>query len=140
MLSFEHAYKTEEKWKEIGLDELCIPIVQYFNRKGLKTDMCCQGHNKTNMSMFWISFDEFINELDIINFMEKHLSKYGPFISNGKFANRIFLGLKNPSTLKGDKKDIKAYRGWYYFAATPEAAMEDLKEWERIDEDNKKDD
>lgn len=129
MLSFEYAWKTEEYWKEKGLDELCIPIVQYFNRKGLKTNMCCQGHNEPNMSMFWVSFDEFINELDIIEFMEKHLSKYGPFISCGKFANRIFVGLGN----SGRKDDLKAYRGWYYFAANSKAAMEDLKEWIEMD-------
>lgn len=40
------------------LDPEVIPLVEYFNRVGLPTCMSCQGHNSTNMSMFWIEFDK----------------------------------------------------------------------------------
>ena len=40
------------------LDTYVIPLVQYFNENGLPTIMSCQGHNKTNISMFWIQFSK----------------------------------------------------------------------------------
>ena len=73
------------KFQEVSdLDPLVIPMVDYFNRNGLKTCMSCQGHNKTNMSMFWIQFDESVTEDDILGFMREHLSAQGTFVSCGR--------------------------------------------------------
>ena len=55
------------------MDKYVIPLVNYFNSQGLKTKMSCEGHNKTNMSMFWISFTDSIQEQDIINFQKNIL-------------------------------------------------------------------
>ena len=102
------------------LDSKVIPLVDFFNQRGLKTCMSCEGHNKTNMSMFWIQFDKSVTEDDLIQFMNNHQfeSKYGKyFASCGRFALRIY-----PSP-----KEI--VREWSYFAATHEAAEQDLKNW-----------
>ena len=42
-----------EEWEKKGLDSEVIPLVKFFNDNGLKTHMSCQGHNKTNMSMYY---------------------------------------------------------------------------------------
>jgi hypothetical protein len=102
------------------MDKKVIPLVEFFNQRGLKTCMSCEGHNKTNMSMFWIQFDKSVTEDDLIQFMNNHQfeSKYGKyFASCGRFALRIY-----PSP-----KEI--VREWNYFAATHEAAEQDLKNW-----------
>ena len=49
----------------------------FFNENGLPTNMSCQGHNKTNMSMFWIEFDRMVTEDNIIRFMRSHLNWMG---------------------------------------------------------------
>ena len=103
-----------------NLDSKVIPLVEFFNQRGLKTHMSCEGHNKTNMSMFWISFDESVTEEDLIQFMNNHQfeNKYGKyFASCGRFALRIYPSPKG------------IVRTWNYFAATHEAAEEDLKNW-----------
>lgn len=102
------------------MDEKVIPLVDFFNSRGLKTYMSCEGHNKTNMSMFWIQFDKIVTEEDLICFMNNHshYNKYGKFFSScGRFAQRIYPSPKG------------VVKTWNYFAATPEAAMEDLHDW-----------
>lgn len=104
------------------MDKNVIPLVEYFNLQGLKTFMSCEGHNKTNMSMFWISFDDSVQENDIISFQKRHLNqKYNTFSSCGRFAQRLYIG--GPAIIKQ----------WYYFAATKEAANQDLENWLRDD-------
>ena len=78
-----------EKWEKKSLDSEVIPLVKFFNDNGLKTYMSCQGHNKTNMSMYWIQFHKSVTEEDILEFMRKHPGKYGSFFSNGRFAKRL---------------------------------------------------
>ena len=85
--------------------------------------MSCQGHNKTNMSMFWIEFDKSVTEEDILGFMKKHLTQQGTFISCGRFARRL-IGFHNPKTTEWSKGEY-----WCYFAATQEAADADLRKW-----------
>lgn len=65
-----------------ALDSKVIPLVEFFNQRGLKTHMSCEGHNKTNMSMFWIQFDKSVSEDDLIQFMNNHstTNKYGKFL------------------------------------------------------------
>lgn len=99
-------------------DPLVRPIVQYFNDIGLTTKMSCQGHNSTNLSMFWVEFANEVSEDDIASFMTKHLNQYGHFCSCGRFCNRLYV--VNSSVI---------VRGWYYMAATPDAAREDLRRW-----------
>lgn len=99
------------------MDKNVIPLVEYFNSQGLITEMSCQGHNRTNKSMFWISFTDSIKEQDIINFQMKHRDKMFNFTSCGRFAERLFVGQK------------AIVKKWYYFAATVDAAMADLQKW-----------
>ncbi len=103
------------------MDKYVIPLVNYFNSQGLKTKMSCEGHNKTNMSMFWISFIDSIQEQDIINFQKRHIDKHRNFCSCGRFAQRLYVGA------------MTNVKEWCYFAATIEAANEDLKRWQQDD-------
>ena len=100
-------------------------MVEFFNANGLKTYMSCEGHNKTNMSMYWIEFDNCVTEQDILKFMNSHLSDWcngKVFISYGRFAERLIPG------------PYSNYKVWAYFAATVEAAMEDLNRWKKLSE------
>lgn len=110
------------------IDSGVIPMVKFFNENGLPTNMSCQGHNKTNMSMFWIEFDKTVTEDDILNFMKNHLSSQGTFVSCGRFAKRL-IGFYNVKTMEWNKIE-----SWNYFAATVDAADADLQRWQQ-DED-----
>ena len=91
-----------------NLDSKVIPLVEFFNQRDLKTHMSCEGHNKTNMSMFWIQFDNSVTENDLIHFMKNHstINKYGKFFSScGRFAQ------KNLSFSKRDSKKLELFRG-----------------------------
>lgn len=107
------------------LDPCVVPMVQFFNENGLKTSMSCQGHNNTNLSMFWISFAKEVTEDDIVHFMQNHLDLRGQFTSCGRFAKRIFGGYSVEDQL------WKTMECWCYFAATVDAAEEDLSRWKR---------
>ncbi len=107
----------------MSLDPLVIPLVKLFNDSGLKTCMSCQGHNSTDQSMFWIQFDSTVSEKDILAFMQKHLSKCGTFCSCGRFAKRL-LGFYSVKDL-----EWRSEEHWCYFAATVDAADEDLRRW-----------
>lgn len=102
---------------ESELDKAVIPLVRFFNQNGLPTCMSCQGHNDTNMSMFWIEFDKAVTEDDIVSFMRNHLQWNGMFCSNGRFAKRVFASHN------------AIYECWCYFAATVKAADADLHRW-----------
>lgn len=114
---------NEKNNKYIDFDPLVIPMVEYFNESGLKTCLSCQGHNRTYLSMFWIEFDRSVTEEDILNFMKKHLTAQGTFVSCGRFAKRL-IGFYNPRTVEWGKEYL-----WCYFAATQEAADTDLQRW-----------
>lgn len=105
------------RYVEAELDKEVIPLVQFFNSNGLPTLMSCQGHNKTNMSMFWIEFDKAVTEADIVTFMRSHLNWAGMFCSCGRFAKRVYASHNT------------VYECWCYFAATVEAASTDLYQW-----------
>lgn len=115
---------SEEEWLNKGLDKEVIPLVEFFNKNGLPTCMSCQGHNQTNMSMFWIQFDKSVTEDDILNFMKKHVGRHGSFCSNGRFAKRVIGTHCVPN---GVWSKIES---WNYFAATIEAANDDLHKWQ----------
>lgn len=104
-----------KSWED--LDPEVVPMVQFFNENGLVTRMSCQGHNQTDMSLFWIEFDPSINELDIMRFQEKFLNWQGNFCSNGSFAQIAYVG------------DGEPHRCWKYIAASSVAANDDLSEW-----------
>ena len=93
-----------------NIDEKALPLVDFFNKNGLPTHMSCQGHNKTNMSMFWI---------EIVAFQRKHTNEFGAFCSCGRFVIRIL------ATGNSDKVEYR----YQYMAATIEAAYSDLKSW-----------
>lgn len=118
-----------EEWEKKGLDPAVIPLVKFFNDSGLKTYMSCQGHNQTNMSMFWIQFDKSVTEEDILGFMKKHPGKYGSFFSNGRFAKRL-MGFHSVPDGTWKKEE-----SWNYFAATVEAANRDFLTWQNDEDD-----
>lgn len=103
------------------LDLGVIPLVQFFNERGLVTHMSCQGHNKTNMSMFWIEFDPSVKEDDIVKFQREHLNKWGGFNSNGRFVLRLIASATGVA------------HSWEYMAATQEAADMDLYNWTELE-------
>ncbi len=107
----------------MNLDPLVVPLVKLFNDSGLNTCMSCQGHNKTNQSMFWIQFDSNVSEDDILLFMQRHLNRNGTFCSCGRFAKRL-IGFYSVKDLSWKSEEC-----WCYFAATVEAANEDLYRW-----------
>lgn len=106
------------------LDPEVIPLVQYFNQVGLQTCMSCQGHNNTNMSMFWIEFDKSVTQNDIIEFQRRHTNKYGAFCCNGRFVLRILANTTGVGT------GIEC--SYQYLAATVEAANQDLEHWREV--------
>lgn len=103
------------------LDPEVIPLVQYFNQVGLPTCMSCQGHNSTNMSMFWVEFAPTVTIEDIIKFQRQHTDKYGAFCCNGRFVIRI---LANTTGIGNGVE-----HSYQYMAATVEAANSDLEHW-----------
>ena len=96
-----------------GIDPGVVKMVDYFNSVGLKTIMSCEGHNKTNMSMFWIEFSKEVTDEDIEKFLLELDMKYGSLAMCGCFAMRMFPGPKYTK------------RRWRYMAATKEAAAAD---------------
>ncbi|WP_196031562.1 hypothetical protein [Flavonifractor plautii] len=115
--------KTHELFDGEMLDAEVVPLVRYFNSVGLPTRMSCQGHNETNMSMFWIEFDSSVAEEHIIEFQRKHANKYGGFCCNGRFVMRI---LANATGIGSGVE-----RTYQYMAATIKAAHDDLERWKR---------
>lgn len=113
--------KVKDEIDYTDLDVGVRSIVKYFNDHGLPTLMSCEGHNTTNMSMFWVRFDPSVTEDDIILFQQNHINHFGVFCSCGRFALRVIYGPKG------------TYRAWDYYAATKEAAGEDLRMWECCD-------
>lgn len=113
-----------KNYDEKQLDPEVISLVQYFNQAGLPTCMSCQGHNSTNMSMFWIEFDKSVTSEDIIEFQRKHTNKYGGFCCNGRFVIRILAN----STGVGTGVEFS----YQYMAATIEAANQDLAHWKEV--------
>lgn len=111
------------QYVESELDKGVIPLVRFFNENGLPTNMSCQGHNKTNMSMFWIEFDQIVTKDDIVRFMRSHLNWMGSFCSCGRFAKRV-IAYTNTADYSESVREC-----WYYFAATVEAADADFYQW-----------
>lgn len=116
-----------KRYDNYQLDPGVFPLVEYFNNVGLPTRMSCQGHNSTNMSMFWIEFDRSVTEDDIVKFQCSHTNKYGGFCCNGRFAMRIL------ANTTGVGSGVE--HSYQYMAATIEAANEDLRNWMRSGSD-----
>lgn len=113
--------KIHELYDAELLDADVVPLVRFFNSVGLVTSMSCQGHNETNMSMFWIQFDKSVTEEDIIEFQRRHTNEYGGFCCNGRFVMRI---LANTTGIGSGVE-----RTYQYMAATVKAAQGDLERW-----------
>lgn len=114
---------NEINWHRMELDEGVVPLVEYFNENGLTTNMSCQGHEMLSMSMFWIEFDKSVTEDDILDFMKNHLRKHSQFCSNGRFAKWL-IGFHSVPDGTWKKEE-----SWNYFAASVEAAHDDLEFW-----------
>lgn len=72
--------RDEINYEEI--DELCIPMVKYFNSIGLTTKFSCQGHDNEVKNVFDIMFEDYITDEAMIEFLELYSSKYdhSPFL------------------------------------------------------------
>lgn len=64
------------------IDELCIPMVKFFNDIGLTTKFCCQGHNCGYSNEFYIMFHESVTDDMMEEFLLKYSNKYDhtPFV------------------------------------------------------------
>lgn len=118
-------------------DKECIPILEYFNSHGLPTTMCCQGHDTTDRSLFWVSFDISVTEHDIIKFQANHFDHRGAFCACGHFSQRLLATMDRSAPPPEDGSTLlQVLRMWQYAAGTVEAANKDLATWLKMDEEN----
>lgn len=88
------------------IDELCIPMVKYFNSIGLKTQFSCQGH-EGRYSSFDIIFDRCVTDDMICEFLEKHSNQY----NHTPFMGRFLKWMR--------KIDGVMSSNWSYFISYP---------------------
>jgi len=69
------------------IDEGCIPMVKLFNRIGLTTEFCCQGHKENDG--FYVIFDKTVKDQDIVNFLNSIKNQSYIVGSLYKWARRI---------------------------------------------------
>lgn len=112
------------------LDRGCVDLVKYFNSHGLKTASSCEGHGKQYQRLFYITFRDFIDDLDIIEFQSQRLDERGNFCSNGHFAKRIFV--YSEPVVGGGTTEVR-HRVWEYVADSIESANADLERWMQKD-------
>lgn len=72
------------KGKLVEIDNNCVPLVKHFNKIGLDTKFCCEGHNK--YENFEIMFEDYITDEQMVDFLNQYANKYNhsPFL--GKFV------------------------------------------------------
>ena len=105
------------------IDADVLPLVRYFNSRGLRTSMSCSGHNDTNMSMLWVEFDEMdVTEKDIMRFQSMHTRPYFAFCSNGSFGSMIYAS-------NNDGKFWTKVSTLRYQASGVAAMRDDLARW-----------
>lgn len=63
------------------MDEKIIPLVELFNKIGLKTEFSCEGHPGYGRHIASVTFDESVKDEDIIELIEltKGIALYGRF-------------------------------------------------------------
>ena len=73
------------------IDELCRPMVKFFNNINLRTKFSCQGHNNNYNSNFYIMFHEDVTDEQIANFLSgyENIFHHSPFM--GKFVKWMRL-------------------------------------------------
>lgn len=71
--------------KNIDIDPLCLPLIEYFNSIGLTTKFSCQGHNCSLKNEFTIMFESNVSDEQIFNFILNFKNKYGHSSLKGKF-------------------------------------------------------
>ena len=103
-------------------DKECIPLVEYFNKHGLPTMMCCSGENNHGFGLFYIYFSRGVGQKEIEYFMANHTNPITKHCSTfGWFCQRIMW---KPDTL------------WCYVARAAERAMKDLRYFIKCDKEN----
>ena len=93
------------------LDKRVKPMVELFNKIGLKTHMSCSGHFHLNgrKNLFWIEFDSSVNEQDLVDLW----NRVSPI--NGWLVQRMIPGPK-----------YNMYR-WCYVAGSSWSAYFDFR-------------
>lgn len=71
------------------IDELCVPMVKFFNNIGLTTEFSCQGHGNEFLNEFYIMFDQSVTDSMIYDFISKYSEGYSHTPFNGKFIKWI---------------------------------------------------
>ena len=109
------------------IDPECLPLVEYFNRHGLTTAMSCQGHNNTNMSMYWIDLPQALVKKTLSGSSRSICLAYWVILhpTGGLPCACIWLWMITDAYV--------LLKGWHYFAATVDAAFEDLEQWKSYD-------
>lgn len=84
----------------VEIDDECIDMVEFFNKIGLKTSMCCQGHKNVDggRNSFFITFDKSVSDEQMIAFLKKvgewkQISPSRDRDSGGMKVSRIKRGL-----------------------------------------------
>ncbi len=117
------------------LDPKCVEMVKFFNSHGLPTDMSCQGHDTTEQSLYWISFDETVHTMEVVTFQSHYLNERGNFCAHGHFCKRLYLATEGELERCGRKGT--AYWCWEYVVGSPEAAKADLEAWLNMDKNHR---
>lgn len=95
----------EVKYNE--LDPKCVEFVKYFNKVGLETAMCCQGHNKENLHKYWISFSKKVTDKDIMSFIDSFPRPFYAKRDNKQIMGK-FLKVNFGMTIEGE--DLSRWR------------------------------
>lgn len=111
--------KLKVKEKYIEVDEACVDLVAYFNTIGLDTKYCCDGKN--NCGVFYIMFEDYIDDEKIEQLLIKYKNKYNHSIFTGKFSKwcRVLNG--------------KIKYNWIYTAYTQKSHENDYKRLLEVD-------
>ena len=85
--------------KDIKVDKHCADMVLFFNEIGLKTRMCCQGHDKP-IYRIWFEIDD--------ETMERFIEK------TSKWTEVFARPLNEERTEFESYRGIRGLRGWIY--------------------------
>ncbi|APR02576.1 TPA: hypothetical protein ACXDAY_002155 [Clostridium botulinum] len=79
--------KINIRGQKAEIDDNCISLIKFFNSIGLDTKFCCEGH-KVN-EPFYIMFEDYIDDEQIVSFIENYSNKYDHTPFCGKFVKWV---------------------------------------------------
>ena len=114
--------KVEIKGKEVDIDIRCVKMVKFFNSIGLDTKYSCEGHKGTINEFYHITFEDYINDEDIQNFISKFKNEKGCTSFKGRFMKWIRIV----------SNEFKS--NWIYLARNKVLANRDYKTFISLEE------